>query len=193
MKRALVLLLIFCGSCSDFDLNRGKGKRKVEVDPIWRVGIFDGTYKASAVKHQQDSNGKEDTFHYNNLLVVFDQNGPSLRLDKLTLRPDEDSYTLASDYISLVWTPSFSYYSQVLYVGEGDRDALSVHSWGEDIDAAGVTFRSWEVQFTMEIGERFQGFGDEASFAGAMPCPLTWEIIAYDPDRGAGLGEVLCE
>lgn len=177
-----LLLLLFSSSCGDLDFDGKNGKRKVEVDPLYMVGIFDGTYKASAVKHQWDSNGNDNTFHYDNILAVFDQNGPSMTvLKSLNALPDRDSYSFRGNTFEVVWNPTFSYYSQVDYLGEGDRERAHVHLWGQSIDGAGVVFRTWEVDFDLNLGDRAPDFGGE-SFAGELAAPATWKMVTWEPD-----------
>ena len=177
-----LLLLIFSASCGGFDFDRGGGKRKVEVDPFYMVGIFDGTYKASAVKHLTDSNGRDETSHYENMLAVFDQNGPSLTVMKtLNALPDRDSYEFRGGTFDRESTAGFSYYSQMDYLGEGDRERAHIHLWGGHIDGAGVVFRTWEVDFNLNLGDMFTGFEGQ-SFNGEMPMPVTREMLMWEPD-----------
>lgn len=184
VRKSAVLLLLACASCSDLDFEGGgRKKRTVEVDPLYMVGIFDGTYKASAVKHLTDSNGRDEVSHYDDFLSLFDQNGPSLTVMKtLNALPDRDSYEFRGNTFDLESGWDFSYYSHVDYLGKGDREGFHVHLWGSHIDGAGVVFRTWEVDFDVNLGDAFPGFEGQ-SFSGESPKPFAREMLMWEPEK----------
>lgn len=184
IRKLAVLLLFACVSCTGIDFDGGgKKKRTVEVDPLYMVGIFDGTYKASAVKHLTDSNGRDEVSHYDGFLALFDQNGPSLTVMKtLNALPDRDSYEFRGNTFDSEFNGSFSYYSLVDYIGKGDREGFHVHLWGNHLDASGVLFRTWEVDFDVNLGDRAPDFGEQ-SFSGDSPKSFLEEMIMWEPEK----------
>lgn len=127
-------------------------KCKPDYDPLYTN--FDGRYRASATHHLVDSNGKDETAHYDGFSMVIDQFGPSMRFTSIVTLPHKDGYDFCSDTFDVVSSLLGGFYSALKIRGEGNRMAAQFHVSGQGIDASGTLFHTFESDWSFIIGEK---------------------------------------
>lgn len=149
-KWALVLCYFALAGCTRS--GGGRDTCKPEYDPLYTN--FDGRYRGAATQHLVDSNGKDETRHYDGLNFSISQFGPSMGFTSIVVLPRKDSYDFCSDTFDRVSSFGAGFYSALKIRGEGNRMMAQFHVSGKAIDASGTLFYEAESDWSFLIGEK---------------------------------------